>query len=113
LEKLVIPIEMTGQQALDQLHKLGSEGKQAGKDIEKGAQDATTAQDSLAGAMRRVNVESMALAAGRQGEVVGMRTTMINASQTFMPLTSGDQAAGSRTVDKLQCLLVPGREAHR
>ncbi len=27
--------------------------------------------------------------AGRQGEVVGMRTTMINASQTFMPLTFG------------------------
>jgi predicted MFS family arabinose efflux permease len=30
---------------------------------------------------------------GRQGEVVGMRTTMINASQTFMPLASG--AAGT------------------
>lgn len=27
--------------------------------------------------------------AGRQGEVVGMRTTMINASQTFMPLAFG------------------------
>ncbi len=26
---------------------------------------------------------------GRQGEVVGMRTTMINASQTFMPLAFG------------------------
>jgi predicted MFS family arabinose efflux permease len=30
---------------------------------------------------------------GRQGEVVGMRTTMINASQTFMPLAFG--AVGS------------------
>ena len=30
---------------------------------------------------------------GRQGEVVGMRTTMINASQTFMPLAFG--AAGT------------------
>jgi MFS family permease len=26
---------------------------------------------------------------GRQGEAVGVRTTMINASQTFIPLTSG------------------------
>ena len=30
---------------------------------------------------------------GRQGEVDGMRTTMINASQTFMPLAFG--AAGT------------------
>jgi MFS family permease len=47
---------------------------------------------------------------GRQGEAVGVRTTMINASQTFIPLTSGalSAAMGMTPVFWLIALLLLG-----
>jgi MFS family permease len=47
---------------------------------------------------------------GRQGEAVGVRTTMVNASQTFIPLTSGalSAALGMMPVFWLVALLLVG-----
>jgi len=66
MEKLVIPLEISGADALKHLQDLESHGWKAGKAIDDGAKDAAASQGVLESAIRRVNIESMAWETGKQ-----------------------------------------------
>src|SRR5262245_9841770 len=66
MQELVIPLRIDSGQVNAELKKIANQGQQTGDDVAKGAKKAEDSHNELAAALRRVNMESMALSAGRQ-----------------------------------------------
>jgi hypothetical protein len=66
VEELVIPLRISGDEALKVLDQLKDKGRVAGTEIKKGADDATEAHESLTMAMLKAGAASQLMAAGKQ-----------------------------------------------